>query len=169
MRNNYVFLLLFSFYLSLCETNAVFAKTLEEGIKVQVENESLPQVFKRLEKVYGCQILFVYNDVNSYSFTGVIQEKNAGDAVKKVLEGKPFICKVDGTFINVALAKRTYQEKSGKIRVSGKVIDDKGMPMVELHPDFIYIICFTEFGFYYDTLTFCHIYTDSHPCLVIQI
>lgn len=133
MRNNYVFLLLFSFYLSLCETNAVFAKTLEEGIKVQVENESLPQVFKRLEKVYGCQILFVYNDVNSYSFTGVIQEKNAGDAVKKVLEGKPFICKVDGTFINVALAKRTYQEKSGKIRVSGKVIDDKGMPMVGVH------------------------------------
>ena len=100
MRNNYVFLLLFSFCLSLCGSNTVLAGTLEEEIKVQVENESLPRVFKRLEKAYGCQILFVYNDVNPYSFTGVIQEKNAGDAVKKVLEGKPFTYKVDGTFIN---------------------------------------------------------------------
>ena len=48
MRNNYVFLLLFSFCLSLCGSNTVLAGTLEEEIKVQVENESLPRVFKRL-------------------------------------------------------------------------------------------------------------------------
>lgn len=135
MRKNNGFMLFCFFFLSLLATVDTLAQTFGKEIKIQVKNERLPQVFKRLEKAYDCKILFVYNDVNSYTFTGVIDEKKAEAAVQKVIAGKPLSSKVEGDFISVSLTRQILvkEEKHSKTVVEGKVTDEAGVPLVGVH------------------------------------
>lgn len=132
-KNNCVMLILF-FLLNVWTTVDSLAQVTER-ISIQAKNESLSQMFKKVEKIFKCKILFVYNDVSAFSFSGNLNASTAEEAVRKVIDGKPLTCKVEGDFISISLAKGTMfkQEKKKYTKVEGKITDESGYPLAGVH------------------------------------
>ena len=56
-------------------------------ITMEFKNEGLPSIFKRLQKLSGYKVLFIYDEVRSYHSTGKV-EKASIEEVLKVIIGK---------------------------------------------------------------------------------
>lgn len=67
------------------------------------DNENLGQALVRLEKSSSYKILFTYDDVSKYRVNGAVRDMPVLEAVKYMLQGKPFDFTVDGKFINITL------------------------------------------------------------------
>ncbi len=93
-----------------------------KNITVDFKEEALGEVLKKLEKLSPYKILFTYDHVQEYKVTASLKNVTILDALKKVLEGKPFTYSeiTDGKYITVK-----YQ--SDKKNLDGKVVTVKGV------------------------------------------
>ncbi|MDR1719010.1 MAG: SusC/RagA family TonB-linked outer membrane protein [Dysgonamonadaceae bacterium] len=112
-----------------------------QEINIEVKNERLPVVLKRLEKATGYSILFVYNDLNPYMFNGKIKAANIQQAMDIIIGNKPLEYKIDGKYINITVKEQLRFQQStksaldavavapGMILLQGKVVDIDNNPI----------------------------------------
>lgn len=88
------------------------------------DNENLGQALVRLEKSSSYKILFTYDDVSKYRVNGSVRDMPVLEAVKYMLQGKPFDFTVDGKFINITLKTKGGGASRGAMRTcTGHVTD----------------------------------------------
>ena len=74
MKKHCLLFLLFCFCCSIGQPIAVAAQeVVQKNIRLELKNERLPEVFKRLEKISGYKIMFTYDDVNHLGVTGTVE------------------------------------------------------------------------------------------------
>ena len=100
----------------------------EKGKQITMEfrNEGLPSVFKRLEKISGYKVLFIYDEISSYTATGKVEKATIDGALKVIIGKHPLKYHIDGQFINIT-------KKTAKVirEVKGKVLSEEdGFPVI---------------------------------------
>ena len=100
----------------------------EKGRQITMEfrNEGLPSVFKRLEKISGYKVLFIYDEISSYTATGKVEKATIDGALKVIIGKHPLKYHIDGQFINIT-------KKTAKVirEVKGKVLSEEdGFPVI---------------------------------------
>lgn len=99
------------------------------AITMEFKNESLPSVFKRLEKVSVYKVQFSYQDVENYKATGSLRGASIDKAMQTIIGSNPLTYEVDGHFVNVAKGKA--REIRHAKSVKGIVTSSKdGYPLV---------------------------------------
>lgn len=97
---------------------------------IEIKSERLPQVFKRIEKKTDTKIVFAYDDVNLYSYSGRLDIKNADEAVRNVINGKPLKMRREGKYIYIDADKTAPATTAqGTIIITGKVVDSQHEPL----------------------------------------
>ena len=89
MRKFSVIFILAFLLIQFCPVTMTAQKGKDKEIVLEVKNERLPQVFKRLEKVTDYKIMFITEDVNKYGVNGTIRAKDIHDAMKQIIGNKP--------------------------------------------------------------------------------
>lgn len=118
-------LFFFLFWLPLCAE----AQVSEKKLTVEFKNEELSSVFKQLSKISGYKILFTYDDVKPYTYSGVIKDKNIREALDIVLSGKKLEYNIDKEFITITTKGPSKQAKV--YTVNGVVLSaDDGEPLI---------------------------------------
>ena len=51
-------------------------------ITMEFKNEGLPSIFKRLQKLSGYKVLFIYDEVRSYHSTGKVEKASIEEVLK---------------------------------------------------------------------------------------
>lgn len=119
-------LLLLFFLLPVCVNAQI---TNEKKISIEFRNEQLPSVFKQLGKLSGYKILFVSDDVKSYTYTGVIKDKNIRGALDMVIAGKNLEYTIENDYITITPKGPSKQARVFNVR--GVVISaDDNLPMI---------------------------------------
>ncbi len=77
----------------------------KNAITMVFKNESLPSVFKRLEKVSAYKVLFSYQDVENYRATGSVKGVSIDKAMQTIIGSYPLVYEVNGNFVNVTKGK----------------------------------------------------------------
>ena len=99
----------------------------EKQITMEFKNEGLPSIFKRFEKVSGYKVLFIYDEISSYTSTGKVEKATVDEALRVIIGKNPLKYHIDGQFINIT------QKDSKKFfsQVKGKVLSEEdGLPVV---------------------------------------
>lgn len=118
-------LFFFLFWLPFCAE----AQVSEKKLTVEFKNEELSSVFKQLSKISGYKILFTYDDVKPYTYSGVIKDKNIREALDIVLSGKKLEYNIDKEFITITTKGPSKQAKV--YTVNGVVLSaDDGEPLI---------------------------------------
>ena len=101
----------------------------EKKITMDFDNERLPSVLKRLEKLSGYKILFTYDDVKKFTVTGSAKDKNVKQVLDIIIHEKPLEYHIEGQFVTIT---PTGPSKQAKIfDVKGVVISaDDGQPLI---------------------------------------
>ena len=81
-------------------------------VTMTFKNESLPSVFKRLEKATDYKFLFAYEDVGKFTVNGEVKNATIQQAMDYVLRDKPLSYTIEGKIVNVQSAN----EKKKRIR-----------------------------------------------------
>lgn len=124
MQKTVVLLLLFLFVYSL-PTIAQSGKG--KQITMEFKNEKLSSVFKRLEKASGYKIIFIYDEISSYTTTGKVNKATVDEALKVIIGKAPLKYTIDGQFVSIT------KKGAGKVFpvVKGKVLSDEdGLPVI---------------------------------------
>lgn len=102
---------------------------IDKKISLSFNNEPLPTVLKRLEKLSGYKILFTYDDVRNYTVSGSVKEKSVKQALEIIIGDKPLKYKIENQFITITLSGSVRQSVS--LDVEGEVVSgDDGQPLI---------------------------------------
>ena len=93
--------------------------TTKTEITIEFNNERLPSLLKRLEKVSGYKILFTYDDVKKYTVSGSAKNKGIKEILEIILNDKPLEYHIEDQFITIT-SKNSKQPKI--FDVTGTVI-----------------------------------------------
>jgi hypothetical protein len=99
---------------------------------MELKNERLPEVFKRLEKISGYKIMFTYDDISQMSVNGTIDSSDVKEVMNMIIGDKPLDYRIDGQFIYVTLRERGKElsvEKEKDRLLRGTVADMGGIPL----------------------------------------
>lgn len=138
MKKFCLFYYLLFLFLSVCAWQTVEAQTIKtKEIRLEIKNERLPQVFKRLEKVSGYKILFTYDDLNQFVVTGSLKARNIDEALKIVIGNKPLEYTIDEEYINVVLKEKAKNSNSASngpkedavVVLQGRILDSSMDPL----------------------------------------
>ena len=134
MKNYYCLFLLFCFCFSICQPISVEAQEVvqKKTIQMELKNERLPEVFKRLEKISGYKIMFTYDDISKMSVNGTIESSDIKKVMNMIIGDKPLDYRIDGQFIYVTLRERAKElgvEKEKDRLLRGTVADMGGTPL----------------------------------------
>lgn len=122
--------------LTLWMTLPTTAQNTRNGITVTFDNEPLASALRTVQQKSDYKVSFVVDDVKAYTVTATIKNTTAPDAVRMILDGKPFTYSVSGKFITVkSTAGKTSgagaKAQDGGIRpLTGRIIDEAGEPMI---------------------------------------
>ena len=72
------FIVLFLFFLFAYSWRVEAQTGKEKQITMEFKNEGLPSIFKRFEKVSGYKVLFIYDEISSYTSTGKVEKATVG-------------------------------------------------------------------------------------------
>ncbi|WP_303180468.1 SusC/RagA family TonB-linked outer membrane protein [uncultured Butyricimonas sp.] len=102
-----------------------------KNITVDFKEEALGEVLKKLEKLSPYKILFTYDHVQGYKVTASLKNVTILDALKKVLEGKPFTYSeiTDGKYITVKYQSDKKNLDGKGVTVKGVVLDKNKEPL----------------------------------------
>ena len=92
---------------------------------IELKDKPLPAALKLIEKEGGKNIIFSYNETESYRVTASIRQKTELEAIGTVLNGIPFICKEREEYFAI-------QKKGRDIRITeirGQVTNEKNEPL----------------------------------------
>ena len=70
-------------------------------ITMEFKNEGLPSIFKRLQKLSGYKVLFIYDEVRSYHSTGKVEKASIEEVLKVIIGKHPLKYVIEGQFINI--------------------------------------------------------------------
>ncbi|MBQ8501852.1 MAG: carboxypeptidase-like regulatory domain-containing protein, partial [Bacteroides sp.] len=99
---------------------------------MELKNERLPQVLKRLEKITGYKIMFTYDDIIHWGLNGRIDSRDIKEVMDVVVANKPLDYRIDGQYIYVTLReseRKQLNERRKLIEVSGSVLDKDRVPL----------------------------------------
>ncbi len=84
---------------------------------LELKNKPLPAALKLIEKEGGKNIIFSYNEIESYHVTVSISQKTEVEAIRMVLKNTPFVCKERDEYFVVqkSAANRHLIEIRGKV------------------------------------------------------
>lgn len=117
------------FFFLFCLPFCAEAQVGEKKLTVEFKNEELSSVFKQLSKISGYKILFTYDDVKSYTYSGAIKDKNIREILDIVLSGKKLEYTIDKEFITITTKGPSKQAKV--YTVNGVVLSaDDGEPLI---------------------------------------
>ncbi len=108
----------------------LIAQESKKEINMEIKNERLPQVLRRLEKVSGYKFLFTNDDLNQFTVTATVKTKNIYEALDVIIGNKPIEYVMKDGYISVVLKESiriTPQVKNTNI--TGRVIDGSGQPL----------------------------------------
>lgn len=96
-------------------------------ITMEFKNEGLPSIFKRLQKLSGYKVLFIYDEVRSYHSTGKVEKASIEEVLKVIIGKHPLKYIIEGQFINI-----THKNPQNVIsEVKGKIIaEEDGLPVI---------------------------------------
>lgn len=101
----------------------------QKKITIEFNNERLPAVLKRLEKISGYKFLFTYDDVKKYTISGSAKGKSIEQTLDIIISHKPLEYHIEGQFITITTKAPSKQAKV--FNVKGVVIsDDDGQPLI---------------------------------------
>lgn len=92
---------------------------------LELNGETLPTALKRIEKAGGKNIIFSYNETESYRVNASIREKTEAEAIRMVLHGTPFTCKEREDYFVVQRKGKTTRT----IAIRGNVSDERNAPL----------------------------------------
>jgi len=129
-----MFFLLFSLLLTL----NISAQDVGKRFDLTLKEEPMSSAFKRIGKVSGVNVLFAYEDVNTYKVSVTLTKVTAEEAVRAVIGKFPltYIVKENGKYISVtkkAVASQSanfISRKPEKKVYAGTVVDESGMPLI---------------------------------------
>lgn len=102
MKRNQMLIVIFSFLLSFVFLlHAKAQQNMDKQITMEFKAERLPSVLKRLEKLSGYKVIFIYNDINQYTATGKLEKASIEQAIKTIIGKSPLKYNIDGKFINI--------------------------------------------------------------------
>lgn len=97
---------------------------------VRMDNITVGSAMQKLKELAGYTFIFESGDVD----TGQIVSVNAGtyaEAVKQVLRNQQVSYKMEGKSIVISKKEANQDDiPSGKVRISGKILDEKGLPAI---------------------------------------
>lgn len=96
-------------------------------ITMEFKNESLPSIFKRLEKISGYKVLFIYDEISSYTSTGKLEGVTVERALQVIIGKNPLKYRMEGQFVNITkkdTKKKVIREVKGKI-----LAEEDGFPV----------------------------------------
>lgn len=121
-------ILLCLLFLFQCSTVPLYAQNAEtDKVTIEFKNERLPDIFKRLEKMTGCVVLFTYNDVQQYTATGSVKNKTVKEAMNAIIGNKPLTVTYNGKYINIK--PKNAAQRRGNRDIVGMVVDENGEPL----------------------------------------
>jgi len=129
MKKISAILMLAFLLIQFCPTMVVAQKGKDKEIVLEVKNERLPQVFKRLEKATHYKIMFISEDLNKYEMDGVIRAKDIHDAMRQIIGDKALEYVIDNQFITVTSKEDKGEQEAEPIKIQGKVVDENGVPV----------------------------------------
>lgn len=134
MRNYCCLFLLFCFGFSVCQPVSVEAQEVvqQKTIRMELKNDRLPEVFKRLEKMTGYKIMFTYDDISQFGVNGTIEASDIKEVMNKIIGNLPLDYRIDGQYIYVTLReveKRVNARKQNEVLLRGSVKDKDGLPL----------------------------------------
>ncbi len=110
---------------------ALPAHAQETKLTMSFDNESLPQVFLRLEQSSSYKFLFTYDDVNKYKVTGRKSNATVFEIVDFALRNTPLEYSVNGKFINITLkSDKNNQRSTAQRTYGGYVYDENNEPVI---------------------------------------
>lgn len=92
---------------------------------IELKDKPLPAALKLIEKEGGKNIIFSYNETESYRVTASIRQKTELEAIGTVLNGTPFICKEREEYF--VIQKKGKNVPTTEIR--GQVTNEKNEPL----------------------------------------
>ena len=131
MRNNWN-LFIVCFLCVLCfQPYQVNAQTQsQKKITIEISNERLPSVLKRLEKLSGYKILFTYDDVKKFTVSGSVKDKSIEQTLDIILANKPLEYHI-GRSIYPTITSKGPSKQAKVFNVKGVVISgDDGQPLI---------------------------------------
>lgn len=106
----------------------------DKEIKMEVKNEPLPDVLKKLEKVSGYKMLFVYDEISRFNVTCKIRAKSIDQALKQVIGNRPIHFSIERQYITISVkedvkrmaqaAQPVRQRSSSTVVLQGRVVDN---------------------------------------------
>ena len=99
----------------------------EKQLTMEFKNEGLPSIFKRFEKVSGYKVLFIYDEISSYTSTGKVEKATVDEALKVIIGKNPLKYHIDGQFINITKkdSKKFFSQVKGKV-----FSEEDGLPVI---------------------------------------
>jgi len=143
MKNYLLYMLCCIAFLTVSvQTEAQNQSTGKAKITTTINNQTMPQAIKAVEKASGYKISFSYDEVSGYNISRKIAANDINQAMNQLIADLPFTYTVKGKM--VALKKGTARpfrnstasaQPSGenKVNLRGKVIDENGEPLTGVY------------------------------------
>jgi TonB-linked SusC/RagA family outer membrane protein len=133
-KKSTIFFLLFILSLFLFPPLVTARAQVDKVIKMELKNEPLPGVLKKLEKASGYKMLFVYDEISHFSVTCKVNAKNISQALHQILRNKPIAYSIEKQYVTISLKedikrvaqapKQARQHSSSAVVLQGRVIDE---------------------------------------------
>lgn len=113
---------------ALCFNLSTFA----QDISLKINNVTVKEAMEQLKKTSGYSFVFSSNDINTKQRVSVsAEDATIEEVVKQILKGQKGIdYEIQGKKIIVRKAQQQISKSSKKIKVSGKVVDNNGTPII---------------------------------------
>ncbi len=117
--------------LSLCfligTSGMVSAQENKERITLEAQNEQLPSVFKRIEKLSKYKFIFDNEELNQFRTTVKLKDAHIDEALRKIIGKHPLKYTIKDNFINIVLRRSdgVFAEVKGKV-----LFQDDGTPVL---------------------------------------
>ncbi|MDR0892206.1 MAG: SusC/RagA family TonB-linked outer membrane protein [Mediterranea sp.] len=101
MKRNQQISLLLLLLLFTCSMHTVAQSGKAKQITMVFQKESLPSAFKRLEKVSGCKVSFIYDEISDYTTSGRVENASLEQTVRLIIGRHPLKYTINGEFVNI--------------------------------------------------------------------
>src|SRR5574344_2662085 len=102
-KKKYCFFFLFLLCSLFCYPPTVTVAQTDKDIKMEVKNEPLPDVLKKLEKASGYKMLFVYDEISHFNVTCKVKAKNINQALKQVIGNRPIRFSIERQYVTISV------------------------------------------------------------------
>lgn len=101
-----------------------------EKFSLVCKQEEMSSVFKKIEMMSKCKILFIYNEIRDYKVNVNLKDVTAEQAVRHIISSFPLSYSVRNNFITIRKKKEQKDSEDSDMKViEGRVIDEYQQPL----------------------------------------